>query len=166
MLFRSPLWRGPAGARLAFEINPANDTLLYVTVTRNAWGAFGGGSGEYYATVPLKAGSDWVAVNLGVEDFHPVDPKGATPLKDWSTLTELSLQGHVSVVKDGAKVALPSVDWKKAASIRIRQLRWVGGQYQGATPAAPELSDAERTKAFNDAIKASLEQERRDRDGR
>ena len=107
-----------------------------------------------------------VAVNLGVEDFHPVDPKGATPLKDWSTLTELSLQGHVSVIKDGAKVALPSVDWKKAASIRIRQLRWVGGQYQGATPAAPELSDAERTKAFNDAIKASLEQERRDRDGR
>jgi hypothetical protein len=163
---KDALWRGPAGARLAFEINPANDTLLYVTVTRNAWGAFGAGSGEYYATVPLKAGSDWVAVNLGVEDFHPVDPKGATPLKDWSTLTELSLQGHVSVVKDGAKVALPSVDWKKAASIRIRQLRWVGGQYQGGAPAAPELSDAERTKAFNDAIKASLEQERRDRDGR
>lgn len=38
---KDPLWRGPLGARLAFEINPRNDTVLYVSVTRNAWGAFG-----------------------------------------------------------------------------------------------------------------------------
>lgn len=163
---KDPLWRGPQGARLAFEINPANDTVVYVSVTRNAWGAFGAGTGEYVATVPLKANGGWVAVNLGVEDFQPVvktslpDPKGAQPLKDWSTLTDLSLSGHASVMKDG------SGDWKNAATIRVRQLRWVGGQYQGDAPAAPELSDAERTKAFNDAIKASLEQEKKDRDGR
>jgi len=105
-------------------------------------------------------------VSLGVEDFQPVDPKGAQPLKDWSTLTDLSLSGHASVMKDGVKTSLPSGDWKNAATIRVRQLRWVGGQYQGDAPAAPELSDAERTKAFNDAIKASLEQEKKDRDGR
>jgi len=137
-----------------------------VTVTRNAWGAFGSGTGDYYATIPLKANGGWVAVNLGVEDFQPVDPKGAKPLADWSTLTDLSFSGHASLVKDGAKVALPSIDWKQAGTIRIRQLRWVGGQYQGDAPSAPELSDAERTKAFNDAIKASLEQEKKDRDGR
>ena len=163
---KDPLWRGPQGARLAFEINPANDTTLYVSVTRNAWGAFGSGTGEYVATVPLKANGGWVAVNLGVEDFQPVDPKGAKPLADWSTLTDLSLSGHASVMKDGAKVSLPSTPWKNAAAIRVRQLRWVGGQYQGDAPSAPELSDAERTQAFNDAIKASLEQEKKDRDGR
>jgi hypothetical protein len=163
---KDPLWRGPLGARLAFEINPANDTTLYVTVTRNAWGAFGPGTGDYYAAVPLKANGGWVAVNLGVEDFQPVDPKGAKPLADWSTLTDLSFSGHASLVKDGAKVALPSIDWKQAGTIRIRQLRWVGGQYQGDAPSAPELSDAERTKAFNDAIKASLEQEKKDREGK
>jgi hypothetical protein len=163
---KDPLWRGPLGARLAFEINPANDTILYVTVTRNAWGAFGSGTGDYYAAVPLKANGGWVAVNLGVEDFQPVDPKGAKPLTDWSTLTDLSLSGHANVVKDGAKTPLPSVDWKKAGATRIRQLRWVGGQYQGDAPSAPELSDAERTQAFNDAIQASLEQEKKDRDGR
>ena len=32
---KDPLWRGPQGARLAFEINPANDTVLYVSMTRN-----------------------------------------------------------------------------------------------------------------------------------
>jgi len=160
---KDPLWRGPLGARLAFEINPANDTTLYVTVTRNAWGAFGSGTGDYYAAVPLKANGGWVAVNLGVEDFQPVDPKGAQPLKDWSTLTDLSLSGHASVMKDGVKTSLPSGDWKNAAMIRVRQLRWVGGQYQGDAPAAPEPTEAERTKAFNDAIKASLEQEKKDK---
>lgn len=163
---KDPLWRGPQGARLAFEINPANDTVLYVSVTRNAWGAFGAGSGEHVATVPLKANGGWVAVNLGVADFQPIDPKGAQPLKDWSTLTELSLQAHATVVKDGVKTSLPSLAWKNAAAIRVRQLRWVGGDYQGDAPSAPELSDAERTKAFNDAINASLEQEKKDRDGR
>lgn len=105
-------------------------------------------------------------MNLGVEDFQPVDPKGAQPLKDWSTLTDLSFNGHASVVKDGAKTALPSVAWKNAADIRVRQLSWVGGRYEGDAPSALELSDNERTKAFNEAIKASLEQEKKDRDGR
>jgi hypothetical protein len=163
---KDPLWRGPQGARLAFEINPASDATLYVSVTRNAWGAFGAGTGEYYAAVPLKANGDWTTVNLGIEDFQPVDAKGAEPLKDWSTLTDLSLSAHAAVVKDGVKTPLPSTPWKNPDKIRFRQLRWVGGQYQGSAPTAPELSEAERTKAFNDAIKASLEQERRDREGK
>ncbi|MEY4854877.1 MAG: hypothetical protein RIR32_1553 [Verrucomicrobiota bacterium] len=163
---KDPLWRGPQGARLAFEINPANDTVLYVSMTRNAWGAFGAGTGEYVATVPLKANGGWVTVNLGVEDFQPIDSKRAQPLKDWSTLTDLSLSGHATVVKDGAKTDLPRAPWKNPGTIRVRQLRWVGGQYQGDAPAAPEPTEAERTKAFNDAIKASLEQEKKDRDGR
>lgn len=161
---KDPIWRGPDGARLAFEINPANDTILYVSLTRNAWGAFGSGSGEYYASVPLKTAGEWTPVNLGLEDFHAVDPKKMQPLADWSTLTDLSLSAHISVVKDGVKVALPSIPWKNAATVRIRNLRWVGGNYAGDAPVAAELSETERTKAFNDAIKASLEQEARDRE--
>lgn len=160
---KDPLWRGPQGARLAFEINPANDAFLYVTVTRNAWGAFGSGSGEYVAAKPIKASGGWMTLTFSLEDFQPVDAKGAQPLKDWSTLTDLSISGHATVVKDGVKVALPSSSWKNADSLRVRQLRWVGGEYQGSAPAAAEMTDAERTKAFNDSIKASLEQEKKDR---
>ncbi len=65
-----------------------------------------------------------------------------------------------------AKPPQPSVSWKNPGTIRVRQLRWVGGQYQGDLPVAPELSEAERAKSFNDAIKASLEQERKDREGK
>jgi len=161
---KDPLWRGPQGARLAFEINPANDAFLYVTVTRNAWGAFGAGSGEYVAAKPIKASGGWMTLTFSLEDFQPVDPKGAQPLKDWSTLTDLSISGHATVVKDGAKVALPSNAWKNAGNLDVRQLRWVGGEYQGSAPTAPEMTEAERTKAFNDSIKASIEQEKRDRE--
>ena len=160
---KDPLWRGPKGARLAFEINPANDATVYVTVTRNAWGAFGSGSGEYIAAKPIKASGSWLTLTFGLEDFQPVNPKGAQPLKDWSTLTDLSISGHATIVKDGVKVALPSDSWKNAGSLRVRQLRWVGGEYQGSAPAAPEMTESERTKAFNDSINASLEQEKKDR---
>jgi hypothetical protein len=102
---------------------------------------------------------------VGLEDFLPVDSKTTPPLADWATLTDLSLSGHVTTVKDGAKAELPSIAWKNAAAIRIRQLRWVGGEYQGDAPVAPELTEADRTKAFNDSIKASLEQEAKDRAG-
>jgi pimeloyl-ACP methyl ester carboxylesterase len=161
------LWRGPQGARLAFDINPSNDTIVYVTLTRNDWGAFGPGNrNEFIAAVPLKANGNWVSVNLGLEDFKPATDQAGPPLKDWSTLTDLAISGHATLTKGGVKTEQPSVAWKNPKDIRIRQLRWIGGQYQGDTPAAPELSDEERTKAFNDAIKASLEQERRDREGK
>ena len=130
---KDPLWRGPAGAKLSFEINPANDTIVYVTLTRNAWGAFGSGSGEYYAAVPLKANGGWVSVSLGVEDFKPTDPKRAQPLKDWSTLTELAISGHASVVQDGVKTAMPSVAWKNAASIRLRAVKWSASEAREGT---------------------------------
>lgn len=160
---KDPIWRGPEGARLAFEINPANDTILYVTLTQNAWGAFGAGGGEYYAPVPLKANGGWIEVNVGLEDFLPMKGKQTLPLKDWSTLTDLGLHGHASLEKDGVSVAQPSVAWKNASAIRVRNLRWVGGNYRGDASVAAELSEAERTRAFNDAIKASLEQEAKDR---
>ena len=193
---KDPLWRGPAGAKLSFEINPANDTIVYVTLTRNAWGAFGPGTGDYVASVPLKANGGWVAVSLGVEDFKPADSKGAQPLKDWSTLTELAISGHASIVQDGVKTSLPSVAWKNAKDVRVRALKWsASGESrvasreesrvesrdgsktesragsraesrdgQGDTGTrGKELTEAERTKAFNDSIKKSLEQEARDR---
>ena len=121
---KDPLWRGPAGAKLTFEINPANDTIVYVTLTRNAWGAFGSGTGEYYAAVPLKANGGWVSVSLGVEDFQPTDNKGAQPLKDWSTLTDLAISGHATIVKDGVKTSLPSVAWKNARDVKVRGMKW------------------------------------------
>jgi hypothetical protein len=117
------------------------------------------------ASVPLKANGGWVSVSLGVEDFKPTDPKGAQPLKDWSTLTELAISGHATIVKDGVKTSLPSVAWKNAKEVRLRAVKWDAGSRDGQGGPAPvkELTEAERTKIFNDSIKKSLEQEARDR---
>ena len=53
--------------------------------------------------------------------------------------------------------------WTRGTDPAIRNLRWEGGDY-GATQRPPAtLTEAERTKAFNDSIKASLEQEKKDK---
>ena len=53
--------------------------------------------------------------------------------------------------------------WTRGTDPAIRNLRWEGGDY-GLTQQAPaNLTEAERTKAFNDSIKASLEQEKKDK---
>ena len=54
--------------------------------------------------------------------------------------------------------------WTGGFEPKIRNLRWEGGHYVATRQAPAALSDAERTKAFNDSIKASLEQEKRDRE--
>ena len=55
----------------------------------------------------------------------------------------------------------PAKGWTRGTDPAIRNLRWVGGAYEASKRAPATLTEAERTKAFNDSIKASLEQEKR-----
>jgi hypothetical protein len=59
-----------------------------------------------------------------------------------------------------------SKNWARGLEPRIRNLRWEGGVYAANQKAPAPLSEAERTKAFNDSIKTSLEQEKRERNGK
>ena len=86
-------------------------------------------------------------------------------LADWSTLTEISFSPSIP-----AELKTPDMKaakgWTRGTDPAIRNLRWEGGNYDATQQAPAALTEAERTKAFNDAIKASLEQEKKDKASR
>ena len=99
-------------------------------------------------------------VEVDLSDLRPIGATKAT-LADWSTLTDLSFTPNIPAELKTAEMTTPK-GWARGFAPKIRNLRWEGGSY-GLTQRPPAtLTEAERTKAFNDSIKASLEQEKRD----
>ena len=155
-------WRGPKGAKLRFEIKAREASWLAVKFVSNEWGAFAAGpKAEYAAIKELKVTDGWATVEVDLAEVRPI---GATKgnLADWSTLTEIGLSPSIP-----AELKTPDMKaakgWTRGTDPAIRNLRWEGGDY-GLTQRPPvTLTEAERTKAFNDSIKASLEQEKKDK---
>ena len=155
-------WRGPKGAKLRFEIKAREASWLAVKFVSNDWGAFAAGpKAEYAAIKELKVTDGWATVEVDLAEVRPI---GATkvPLADWSTLTEIGFSPSIP-----AELKTPDMKaakgWTRGTDPAIRNLRWEGGDY-GLTQRPPAtLTEAERTKAFNDSIKASLEQEKKDK---
>ena len=150
-------WRGPDGAKLVFEMKPETDCTLVVKVSTNAWAAFGSGQPalDHTAEKPITGGSDWQSVTVSLADFTP-------PLSNWRTVTELTLTPAREITEGGRKKTVPGTAWK--GSRDFRNLRWEGGEYVAVpTSSNALLTPGEREKAFNAAIKKSLEQEKLDR---
>lgn len=155
-------WRGPAGAKLRFEIAAREDSWLAVRCMSNDWGAFAAGPKAEYATVKkLEVKDGWATVEVDLAELRPIGAaKGK--LADWSTLTEIGLTPNIPAELKTADMT-PAKGWTRGFELKVRNLRWEGGSY-GLTQRPPAtLTEAERTKAFNDSIKASLEQEKQDR---
>ena len=155
-------WRGPKGAKLRFEIKAREASWLAVKFVSNDWGAFAAGpKAEYAAVKELKVQDGWATVEVDLADIRPI---GATKgmLADWSTLTEIGITPSIpSELKTPDMKAAKG--WTRGTDPAIRNLRWEGGSY-GLTQRPPvTLTEAERTKAFNESIKASLEQEKKDK---
>jgi hypothetical protein len=159
---KDPKWRAPAGAKLRFEIAAREDSWLAVRCRSNEWGAFAAGpKAEYAAVKKLEVKDGWATVEVDLSDLRPIGATKAT-LADWSTLTDLSFTPNIPAELKTAEMT-PAKGWTRGFNPAIRNLRWEGGSY-GLTQRPPAiLTEAERTKAFNDAIKASLEQEKKDR---
>jgi len=156
-------WRGPAGAKLRFEIAAREDSWLAIKFTSNDWGAFAAGTKAEYATVKkLEVKDGWATVEVDLSDLRPI---GATKAKlaDWSTLTEIGFTPNIPAELKTADMT-PAKGWTRGFNPAIRNLRWEGGAYSATQQAPAALTEAERTKAFNDSIKTSLEQEKRDRE--
>jgi hypothetical protein len=162
---KDPRWRGPTGAKLCFEIAAREDSWVAVRCMSNEWGAFAAGpKAEYAAVKKLEVKDGWATVEVDLSDLRPI---GATKAKlaDWSTLTDLSFTPNIPAELKTAEMT-PAKGWTRGFNPAIRNLRWEGGSY-GLTQRPPAtLSEAERTKAFNDSIKASLEQEKKDKASR
>ncbi len=159
-------WRGPDGSKLLFEIKCATDNSLVVTFNCNAWGACQPGkpATDYTAVKHLKGAADWQAVSVSLAELAANDPKIKAPLANWQTVTEFSLSPSGEMVRDGQKVKVNGKAWQGPRE--IRNLRWEGGAYANQRTPASALNPAEHQKAFNDAIKKSLEQEKQDAQGK
>ena len=109
----------------------------------------------------LKVQDGWATVEVDLSELRPIGTTKAK-LADWNTLTDLSFTPNIPAELKTAEMA-PTKGWTRGFNPAIRNLRWEGGSY-GLTQRPPAtLTEAERTKAFNDSIKASLEQEKKDR---
>lgn len=162
---KDPQWRGPDGAKLRFEIAASQDSWLVVKFNSNDWGAFlPGPKGEFATVKKLQVKDGWATVEVALADLRPYGATKGT-LANWDTLTELSITAGIP-----AELKTPDMDrpkgWTQNLKPIIRNLRWEGGTYVAVKKAPATLTEAERTKAFNDAIKASLEQEKQDRKGK
>lgn len=162
---KDPKWRGPAGAKLRFAIAARQDGWLAVKFVANEWGAFSAGPKAEYATVKkLSVRDGWAEVEVDLTDLSPLSAtKGK--LAGWDTLTELSVTPNIPTELKAAEMTKPK-GWTGGFEPRIRNLRWEGGHHVATQKAPATLSEAERTKAFNDSIQASLEQEKKDKASR
>jgi hypothetical protein len=163
---KDPKWRGPDGARLVFEINCAADNTLVVQFNCNAWGAITPGKSavDYTAVKELKGSPDWQSVSVDLNELAAMDPKITAPLANWQTVTEFSISPGGETVREGRKMKVDGKPWQGPRE--IRNLRWEGGDYPPLRSADSALTPEEHQKAFNDAIRKSLEEEKADRQSR
>ncbi len=163
---KDPKWRGPDGAALRFEIKCETDNTLVAAFDCNQWGAFQPGQPAvtYTAVRELKGSPDWQTVTVNLADLRATDPKFTEPPPNWQTVAEFSISPSGEVVKDGVKTKVGGRAWQGPRA--IRHLCWEGGAYASNAAPAAALSAAEHDKAFNNAIRVSLEQERRDQEAK
>jgi len=159
---KDPRWRGPTGAKLCFEIAAREDSWLAVKFTSNEWGAFAAGQKAEYAAVKKLAVKDgWATVEVDLSEVRAIGTTKAK-LTDWSTLTDIGLTPNIPAELKTADMT-PAKGWTRGFELKVRNLRWEGGTYVATKHSPATLTEAERTKAFNDSIKASLEQEKKDK---
>jgi pimeloyl-ACP methyl ester carboxylesterase len=159
---KDPKWRGPDGAKLVFEIKSRTDNTLVVTLNCNAWGACQPGkpATDYTVVETLKGSAEWQPVTVTLAELAATDPKITAPLANWQTVTEFSISPSGEIVRDGQKVKVNGKAWNGPRE--IRNLRWEGGTYAALPLTQSALNRAEHEKAFNDAIKKSLDQEKQE----
>jgi hypothetical protein len=150
-------WRGPDDATLSFEVICETDNQLVLTFDCNAWGAFNPGQRAVAYTVvrELKGSQEWQRVTVKCDELTATDPKVTEPLANWQTVTEFSVSPSGTVVRDGVKVDSKGKAWQGRRE--IRNLRWEGGQYSGQGAGDSALNPDAFEKAFDGAIKKSLE---------
>jgi len=161
-------WRGPAGAKLVFEVKCPNDNVIAVAVSLNDWGAFPGQpAGAYCARKPLAGSPDWQTVSIAMGEMI-ADKPNAPALTSWDTVTELSFRRTKSFLKDGKEVEYGgATGWP--APREFRNLHWEGGVETGDATAPAAMKDAvpqNLDETIQKEIKKSTDLEKRDKANR
>ena len=165
---KDPKWRGPAGAKLVFEIKCPNDIVLKTTVDLNGWDSFPGQPrGSYVARKPIRGSSDWQTVSISLDDMLSSKKDDAAKLTSWDTVTELSFGWAPSYLQDGQEVNFGPENEQKSGwpePREFRNLRWEGGDYHAPVAAPAVGSDAvpqNLEETIQNEIKKSIDQERK-----
>ncbi len=160
-------WRGPAGAKLVFEVKCPYDIVLRVSADLNGWGVYPGKpGGSYEARKPIKGAADWQTVSVAMEEMLSVKKTPAVPLDSWETVTELSFSWAPSYLKDGQEVSFGPENVQRRGwpgSREFRNLHWEGGVAGTEANAPTNLSDTAPTnlnETIQQAIKKSIDTEK------
>lgn len=158
---KDPKWRGPDGATLEFEVRCETENQLVITFNTNAWGAFSPGKPavDYTVVKKLGASKDWQKVSVKLTELVANDANTSAPLSNWQSVTELSISPSGTKIINGRKVKTDGKAWQGPRE--IRNLRWVGGMYPAQSANGSTLNQEDFQKNFNNAIKKSLDQEKR-----
>ncbi|MFN6050778.1 MAG: hypothetical protein ACK47R_08090, partial [Planctomycetia bacterium] len=87
------------------------------------------------------------------------DANNSGPLSNWQSVTELIISPSGTKMINGKKVKTDGKAWQGPRE--IRNLRWVGGTYTSQSANGSTLNQEDFQKNFNNAIKKSLDQEKR-----
>jgi dienelactone hydrolase len=164
---KDPKWRGPAGAKLVFEVKCPKDNTIAVIADLNGWGCFPGKpGGSYVAGKELKGSPDWQTVSIALEDMMPAKKDCPSKMTSWEMVTELSFRREGTFWKDGKEVLFgrESPGWNEPRE--FRNLRWEGG-VENAVVAGPasskDVAPGNLDEIIQKEIKKSVELEKRDK---
>ena len=163
---KDPKWRGPAGAKLVFEVKCPKDNVICVVADLNGWGAFPGKpGGSYEFRKPLTGSPEWQTVSIGLDDMVSTKKDSPGKLTTWETVTELSIRRAKSYLQDGQEIdfGVDRTGW--SAPREFRNLRWEGGVYGAEAIAPVALTDAapkDLNETIQKEIKKSIELEKAD----
>ena len=111
-----PKWRGPAGARLAIDVETEETNDLVVVLTENVFRSYRGRERTFVASARLRGGNDRETVALAPADFTAAD---GTPLESWSAIDLLSLRAYA---EPGGKL-VGSKTWRGPQPV-FRRVAW------------------------------------------
>ncbi len=114
-----PKWRGPDGAALAIDVLDPDGGSLNMTFEVNKWQPYADvPQGSYSASAPLAKSTDWQTVTFQLSDLKPKDAKTPATINSWQGITDL-----------GIAASVPGQQGHWADKRKLRNLRWVGGNY-------------------------------------
>lgn len=105
-----PLWRGPAGARLAITLRLEKTNHLCVILEQNEWRSYRGPRRTYIASSEIPGGAEAQTLILAPADFT-CDGK---TLENWSEIDQLGIGGTPDAPRkwEGTAPEILSLEWR------------------------------------------------------
>ena len=140
-------WRGPASAKLVFEIKCPTEIVLRVSAEVNGWGVYPGKpAGSFEARKPVAGSPEWQTVSVALEEMVSVKKTPVSTMGAWNEVTELGIGWARSYLKAGQEISFGPENVQKCGwsePREFRNMRWEGGSCTTDIKAPASGNDAE-----------------------